>query len=247
MPQRESEAIVLRSFPLGEADRLVSFLSRTEGRLKGVAPGARRTKSQFGSTLETLSHVRIWFYERETRDLVRISQCEMIESFYEAQKDYSKNLALALISQMVELVLPEKEATDPVFRLILVAARQISVGNSIWMPLTYFALWSTRLAGWLPSFERCQNCGEEYGARSAWVMQNGEFVCPDCRIGGRQVSPAILQLGRKMLSEKMEVLAKDPPSNSELKTLLEDMLDIIERETDRKLSIRPMLASELES
>jgi DNA repair protein RecO (recombination protein O) len=244
MPLRESEAIVLRSFPLGEADRLVSFLSRTEGRLKGVARGARRTKSQFGSTLETLSHVRIWFYERETRDLVRISQCEMVESFYEAQKDYTKNLALALISQIVELVLPEHEATDPVFRLILVAAREISAGKGIWLPLAYFALWSTRLAGWLPSFERCQNCGKEYGARPAWVMQNGEFVCPDCRIGGRQVSPAILQLGRRMLTEKLEGLAQAPPNNSNLRTLLEDMLDIIERETEHKLSIRTMLSSE---
>jgi DNA repair protein RecO (recombination protein O) len=244
MPLRESEAIVLRSFPLGEADRLVSFLSRTEGRLKGVARGARRTKSQFGSTLETLSHVRIWFYERETRDLVRISQCEIMESFYEAQKDYTKNLALALISQIVELVLPEHEATDPVFRLILVAAREVSSGKSIWLPLTYFALWCTRLAGWLPSFERCQNCGKEYGAQSAWVMPNGEFVCPDCRIGGRQVSPAVLQLGRRMLGEKLEVLAQNPPANAELKVLLEDMLDIVERETEHKLSIRTMLASE---
>jgi len=247
MPLRESEAIVLRSFPLGEADRLVSFLSRNEGRLKGVARGARRTKSQFGSTLETLSHVRIWFYERETRDLVRISQCEMVESFYEAQKDYKKNLALALISQVVELVLPEREATDPVFRLILVAAREISSGKGIWMPLTYFALWSTRLAGWLPSFDRCQNCGREYGTRTAWVMQNGEFVCPDCRIGGRQVPAAMLQLGRRMLAEKVEVLAQNPPSDSELKVLLEDVLDIIERETEHKLSIRTMLASEFES
>jgi len=235
---------VLRSFPLGEADRLVSFLSRTEGRLKGVARGARRTKSEFGSTLETLSHVRIWFYGRETRDLVRISQCEMVESFYEAQKDYTKNLALALVSQVVELVLPEREATDPVFRLILVVAREISLGKGIWLPLAYFALWSTRLAGWLPSFDRCQNCGKEYGARPAWVMQNGEFVCPDCRIGGRQVSASTLQLGRRMLAEKLEGLSQNPPIDSELKILLEDMLDIIERETEHKLSIRAMLASE---
>src|ERR1700684_4619818 len=216
MPQRESEAIVLRSFPLGEADRLVSFLSRTEGRLKGVARGARRTKSQFGSTLETLSHVRLWFYERESRDLVRISQCDMVVSFYEEQKDYTKNLALALISQIVELVLPEHEATDPFFRLILVAAREISSGKGIWLPLAYFALWSTRLAGWLPSFDRCQNCGKEYGARSVWVLPNGEFVCPDCRIGGRQVSAAVLQVGRKLLAEKMEVLVQNPPNEIEL-------------------------------
>src|SRR5271169_4609035 len=162
MPVRESEAIVLRSFPLGEADRLVSFLSRTEGRLRGVARGARRTKNQFGSTLEILSHVRIWFYERETRDLVRISQCELVESFYAAQGDYDKSIAFALISEVVEAVLPEHEAADPVFRLVLVVTRAISEGKGTWTPLAYFALWSVRLAGWLPSLDRCENCGRAF-------------------------------------------------------------------------------------
>ena len=99
MPLHESEAIVLRSYPLGEADRLVSFLSRTMGRVRGVAAGARKTKSRFGSTLERLSHVRIWYYERETRELVRISQCEMIESFLDAFRDYASSVALALFSE----------------------------------------------------------------------------------------------------------------------------------------------------
>lgn len=247
MPLRESEAIVLRSFPLGEADRLVSFLSRTEGRLKGVARGARRTKSEFGSTLETLSHVRIWFYERETRDLVRISQCEIVESFYEAQRDYTTNLALALVSEVVESVLPEREATDPVFRLILVVARTISLGKGIWLPLTYFALWSARLAGWLPSFERCQNCGKEYGDGGAYVLSSGEFVCPDCRIGGRHISRELLRIGRRMMSEKLERLVEAPPADADLKILLEDMLDIIERETERKLSTRKLVVGEFET
>ena len=83
MPLHESEAIILRSYPLAEADRLVSFLSRSMGRVRGVAAGARRPKSRFGSTLERLSYVSIWYYERETRDLVRINQCEIIESFLE--------------------------------------------------------------------------------------------------------------------------------------------------------------------
>src|SRR5580658_5867543 len=89
MPLHESEAIILQSYPLGEADRLVSFLSRTMGRMRGVASGARRTKSRFGSTLERLSHIRIWFFERETREPVRISQCEVIESFLNAFHDYA--------------------------------------------------------------------------------------------------------------------------------------------------------------
>src|SRR5260370_33964203 len=89
MPARESDAIILRSYPLGEGDRLVSFLSRSVGRIRGVAAGARRTKSRFGASLEVMSYVRIWFFERETRDLVRINQCELLETFLDAQRDYN--------------------------------------------------------------------------------------------------------------------------------------------------------------
>jgi len=246
MPLRESEAIVLRSFPLGEADRVVSFLSRTEGRLKGVARGARRTKNQFGSTLEVLSHVRIWFYERETRDLVRISQCELLESFYEAQKDYATSLALGLVSEVVERILPEREASDPVFRLVLLTARAISQKAGLWLPLAYFAVWQVRLAGWLPRMDRCQNCGKEFGAGGAWALMNGELVCSNCRIGGRHIEPGALAAGLRIQSEKLEKLSEAPPPGADLKAILEEMLDIIERETERTLAIRKMMAGQIE-
>src|SRR5665213_2962055 len=73
MPAKESEAIVLRTYPLGEGDRLVSFLDRQSGRVRGVARGARLPKSRYGSTLELLAYVRIWYFEKETRELVRIN------------------------------------------------------------------------------------------------------------------------------------------------------------------------------
>ncbi|HEV3220574.1 MAG TPA: DNA repair protein RecO [Candidatus Acidoferrales bacterium] len=244
MPLKESEAIVLRSFPLGEADRLVSFLSRTEGRLRGVARGARRTKNQFGSTLEILSHVRIWFYERETRDLVRISQCELVESFYAAQGDYDRSIAFALISEVVEAVLPEHEAADPVFRLVLVASRAISEGKGIIAPLAYFGLWSARLAGWLPSLDRCENCGRAFSVAGAYLQPSGELVCSDCKIGGELVSEATLQLGRRILAEKLDALFEAPSPETELKKVIQFSLDIIEREIDRKLSTRKLVTLE---
>jgi DNA repair protein RecO (recombination protein O) len=246
MPLKESEAIVLRSFPLGEADRLVSFLSRTEGRLRGVARGARRTKSQFGSTLETLSHVRIWFYERETRDLVRISQCELVESFYAAQGDYDRSIAFALISEVVEAVLPEHEATDPVFRLVLVVSRAISAGKGIWPPLAYFALWSVRLAGWLPGIDHCENCGRAFGSAGAYLQPSGDLVCKDCHIGGELIAGETLQLGKRILAEKLEGVVDAPPAESELKKVFQFALDIIEREIDKKLSTRKLLMGEIE-
>src|SRR5260370_17285499 len=89
MPARETEAIILKTFPLGEADRLVSFLGRSSGRVRGVAAGARRLKNRYGSTLEVLSHVQIWYAEKETRDLVRIHQPEFLESFHKPQTDFA--------------------------------------------------------------------------------------------------------------------------------------------------------------
>src|SRR5438477_7780941 len=112
MPVRESEAIILRSFPLGEGDLLISFFSRTHGRSRGVASGARGTKSRFGSTLEPLSYIRIWFYEHETRPLVRINQTELIESFLGVQQDYAAGVALALVSDVTEAVLGEQEVAE---------------------------------------------------------------------------------------------------------------------------------------
>src|SRR5882724_12483827 len=99
MPARETEAIILKTFPLGEADRLVSFLGRSSGRLRGVAAGARRLKNHYGSTLEILSHVQLWYVERETRDLVRIKQCELLESFFRAQSEYGPSTGLSLLRE----------------------------------------------------------------------------------------------------------------------------------------------------
>src|SRR5712672_4613247 len=158
MPVKESEAIVLRGYPLGEGDRLVSFLDRQTGRLRGVARGARLPKSRFGSTLELLSYIRIWYFERENRELVRINQCELIESFLDVQSDYQAGTCLALISEVTEAVLGEREAADAQFRLVLLAARAVRKHGASPVVLAYFCLWTARLGGWLGALDRCARC-----------------------------------------------------------------------------------------
>src|ERR1700751_1656064 len=168
MPARETEAIILKTFPLGEADRVVSFLGRTSGRLRGVAAGARRLKSRFGSTLEILSHVQIWYVEKETRELVRIQQSEPLESLNKAQSDYGLSTGLAVISEIAELVLPEHEVSEAMFRLILLTAREIERHGNWLLPLSYFSFWTVRLAGWLPRFDPCAACGKPFGTHLAF-------------------------------------------------------------------------------
>jgi DNA repair protein RecO (recombination protein O) len=248
MPLRESEAIILRSYPLGEADRLVSFLSRSTGRLRGVARGARRTRSRFGSTLEPLSHIRIWFFERETRELVRINQCELIESFLEAQRDYACGVGLALVSEVTEAVLPEREPADASFRLVLVTARAIQRRAGIALPLAYFGLWTVRLGGWLPQLDRCARCGRAVVAEGVFgsPMFAG-LACANCRRPGmRTISAAALALAGRILLEKLEHLAEEDWPAAPLDELNTYLLDLIEHQIERKLTTRRMLEAKLE-
>jgi DNA repair protein RecO (recombination protein O) len=248
MPVHESEAIVLQSYQLGEADRLVSFFSRTMGRIRGVAAGARKPKSRFGSTLERLSHIRIWFYEKETRELVRISQCDMIESFLDAFGDYDSSIALALFSEITEAVLPDREPSDANFRLLLLAAQAVKRTRKSELPLAYFSLWTVKLGGWLPRLDACSACGAVLGAaEQAYVGRAASaVVCSKCRKAGmRTLSPLAVAAGRRMLLEKLERVEEEYKNNADAprvsRELTDAMLDIIEYQIDRKLKARELL------
>lgn len=248
MPLHESEAIVLRTYPLAEADRLVSFLSRSMGRVRGVAAGARRPKSRFGSTLERLSHVRIWFYERETRDLMRINQCEMIESFLDAFRDYASSVILTLFSEITEAVLPEREAADANFRLLLLAAQAVKHSGKPDLPLAYFALWTVKLGGWLPAIDCCARCGvvfrgaePQYFSKAALAM-----LCGRCRKSGtRALSSATPLAVRKMFAERLDRIKEHDIDPDAAKEIAEVMLDIIEHQIDRPLASRQLLESQV--
>ncbi|HEY6904033.1 MAG TPA: DNA repair protein RecO [Candidatus Acidoferrales bacterium] len=248
MPLHESEAIVLQRYALGESDRLVSFFSRTMGKMRGVAAGARKPKSRFGATLERLSYIRIWFFERETRELVRISQCEMIESFLDVFSDYPSSVALSLFSEITETVLPDREPSDPSFRLLLLAAQAVKRTGKPDLPLAYFALWTVRLGGWLPSLSRCARCGNALDATAAgYVAANASAIaCGSCRrVGMRKLSPAVLVAARRILEERLDRLIQDqePISPRVARDLADVMLDVIEHQIDRKLKSRELLES----
>jgi DNA repair protein RecO (recombination protein O) len=250
MPLHESEAIVLQSYPLGEADRLVSFLSRTMGRMRGVAAGARRPKSRFGSTLERLSHVRVWFFERETRELVRINQCEIIESFVDAFRDYDSSVGLSLFSEITQSVLPDREVSDASFRLLLLCAQVVKRTGKVEPSLAYFTLWTVKLGGWLPPLDACSRCGRPLqpnaeAAQPVYFLPSASaIVCANCRKPGmRVITPPVLAAIRRMLSERLDRLTQDVVPPRVARELTEIMLDVIEHQIDRKLTSRELLES----
>jgi DNA repair protein RecO (recombination protein O) len=243
MPARETEAIILKTFPLGEADRLVSFLGRTSGRLRGVASGARRLKNRYGSTLELLSHVHVWYVERETRDLVRIQQCDLLESFHKAQSDYGLSTGLALVSEICELVLPEHEVAEPMFRLILLTVREVEKTGSWAVPLSYFAFWTVRLGGWLPRFDQCAICEVSFGSRAAYHdSSDAGLLCVKCRRPGMKPLHAEgRDLAERFAGERLDRIEHSSLAVGAGKELFEASLSWIEHHTERKLKVRELL------
>jgi DNA repair protein RecO (recombination protein O) len=246
MPLHESEAIILQSYSLGEADRLVSFLSRTMGRVRGAASGARRTKSRFGSTLERLSHVRMWFFEKETRELVRINQTELIESFIDAFSDLASSVSLSILSEVTEAVLPEHEPSDAHFRLLLLSARAIKRTRRPELPLAYFSLWTVKLSGWLPALGACARCRRAIAPTEIayFSREASEVLCSRCRTPAlRLFSSAAYSAARTMLTEKLDRISEENLSPRAARELSDVMLDVIENQIDRKLVSRELLES----
>jgi DNA repair protein RecO (recombination protein O) len=245
MPARETEAIILKTFPLGEADRLVSFLGRSSGRMRGVAAGARRLKNRYGSTLELLSHVQIWYFERETRDLVRIQQADLLDSFHKAQSDYALSTGLALVSEAAERVLPEHEVNESMFRLILLTVREIERRASLALPLSYFAFWTVRLAGWLPRFDVCAVCGKPFGKGSAYQGPHypGLYDAEHRRSGMRPVSFEARELAEVFTKQRLDQFEEALGTLPGMKELREAALNWIEHHTERKLATRELLDS----
>lgn len=155
MPSHTSESLVLRTYPYREGDLIVGFLTREQGKLRGVARRARRPKSPFGSGLERLSHVRMSYYQKETVELVKLDSCELIESQFgllSGEQAYENGIALDFMTEVADLILPDHEPNERFFRLLLVVLAELRrAAGPVWKPILYYTLWAVRLQGFLPN------------------------------------------------------------------------------------------------
>src|SRR5881397_987173 len=157
--------MVLRSQPLGESDRIVTFLTRSVGKLRGVAKGARRSRRRFGSNLEPLSRVRLQYFEREGSDLARIEAADLLESFYRLQEDPERAAVLACMAEVADTFAREQQEDEAYFRLLHAVLRAVQGGLDLDHAARYFEIWTLRLHGVLPSLASCATCGKEFGSR----------------------------------------------------------------------------------
>jgi DNA repair protein RecO (recombination protein O) len=248
MPLRETEAIVLRTYRLGEADKIASLLTRQWGRLRAVATGAQRPKSRYGGTLEPLSYVRLWLFERENRELLRLNSAELLESFFDMQKDYRLQVAAQYVAEVSERFLPEREVNERAFRLLLAVLRGMKHGGEVNRPLLYFNYWLLRLGGLLPELEQCATCGRPLGEEAGYYGPGSEgLLCAACRPShadqalSAQARRTALS-GCQLTLDRWLVGEKAPAGVREARRFLEEL---IESHVEKKLVTRPLLAEEV--
>ncbi len=149
MAARTSESFILRTWPFKEADLVVSFFTRDQGKLRGIAKRARRPKGPFGSGLERLSHVNATYYQKEVRELVTLTGAELLNSQFQLANSYESSIALDYLAEVSDQILPPGEANERHFRLLIAVLEYLRSGGSIWAAVPYFTLWAVRLAGLL--------------------------------------------------------------------------------------------------
>src|SRR5882762_11596271 len=205
MALKESEAIVLRTYPLRESDLLVTLFTRLEGKVRGVARAAKKSKRRFGGALEPLTYVLAIYDERERQELVRLDSCEVIDSPMASEVGYPRAVALGHVAELLDELLPDREASDAVFRLALSVIAGLR-GPDIWMPVTYFELWMTRLMGYLPEFSECVVCGRALNGNRAYfhALADGLMCTDDKRLASSELSAESRALAAKIFRAPLE-------------------------------------------
>lgn len=242
MAQKQSEAIVLRTYPLHEADLLVTFFTRTEGKLKGVAKSAKKSRKRFGGALEPLTTVRLYYDDREGKELARIDSCDVLLSPLASAIDYGRAIGLAHLAELLDELLPEREANDAIFRLTQAVLANL-VAGAIWMPLTYFDLWLVRLVGFLPDLTECIVCGGELDGHRAFyhALADGLMCVDDKRIASSELSTESRNIAAEIFRSPIADMADEPWRKHRGADLRKFLIQIVERHIEKKLVTTTML------
>jgi DNA repair protein RecO (recombination protein O) len=244
VPVYTSEALILRTYKLGEADRIVVFLTRDRGKKRGVAKGARRVRSRFVGALEPMTRAGVAYYEREQRDLVRINYVEPTRSPLSA----TAGEALGHVGYFAELIdewAPEAHADERLYRLGSAMTDAIAAGVPVDPLARYFEYWILRLQGVYPSLASCAGCAEPLVSGAVLPLRDDVFVCRTCApAGGTPVSVdalKFLKAAGATAPERLDGLPLQARAARELEALHRRLLHVhLEKELKSARVLREM-------
>lgn len=231
MPLVETESLIIKTYNLSEADKIVVLMTRTHGMVRGVAKGAKRLNSKFGGSLEPFSVVQITYFQKDAVELVSIQRIELIKSNFEVASNPEFLQKFTHLAELLISFSPPHDPNDALYRMVR-ACLETAASTATNLPAVgiYFKLWLLRLSGFLPDWSVCQNCGREL-RETEEVGLNGMFElrCDDCsRRPAAKISASARSIALSARKVSPEKFAESTRENevliSELKPILDGML-----------------------
>lgn len=189
----ETEGLILKTYSLAEADKIVVLLTQNEGLVRGVAKGARRLKSRFGGSLEPFSIVDITYFQKEERELVSIRQIDLIKSFFDAAGNPFFLQKFAYLSELLVSFAPPHDPNENLYRMAKVCLETAAADSKNLENIAiYFEIWILRLGGYLPDWNVCDVCKTEISPEETTNLQiNFQLQCQTCQKSksGWRISP----------------------------------------------------------
>ena len=244
MPVYKSDALILRTYKLGEADRIVVFLTRDRGKKRGVAKGARRPRSRYVGALEPMTRGEVAYFEREQRDLVRLNYVEPVRSPLQA----ASGEALGYVGYFAELIdewAPEAHVDERLFRLGASMIDALALGGPVDKLARYFEFWLLRLQGVYPALS-CFGCAGALTGGALMPPRAHMFVCRKCAAsgGGTDVSAGAIRFLASASStgpEHLEQLNLSATASRELETAHRRLINLhLEKELKSARVLREM-------
>jgi DNA repair protein RecO (recombination protein O) len=214
MPVYSSDALVLRTYRYGEADRIVVFLTEDRGKRRGVAKHASASRRRFGAALEPLTRGRATYMEREHRELVRLDRVEPQDTPLAAASGRSAEDGAnvlghaAYFAELLDEWAPDASPNERLFRLGAAVGAALARPGSVSALARYFEYWLLRLEGVYPAIDRCPRCEAALEDEAVLVAAERAYLCRRCAATGDRVSGAALgflrRLGRRTPAEVVD-------------------------------------------
>lgn len=235
MPLYTTEAIVLRTYPLGETDRIVVLLTQGRGKKRGVARGARRSRRRFGGGLEPLTLARVSYMEREDRELVTVNYAEPMQSPLSASDPDAPGHA-AYFAELIDEWAPQDHANERLFRLAAATVTAMGEGVPVALLARYFEYWLLRLEGVYPALDACAVCRRPLEtAGAALAVDADALVCLSCAPRSEaDLSPAALRFLRQATVQPPSALVTVPGTEWALRELARVHRTLFARHLERE-------------
>jgi DNA repair protein RecO (recombination protein O) len=177
----ETEAIILRTIRLGEADKLVTLLTAKKGKVKAVASGARRPRSRFGAALEPFTHCNVILFDKRPTVLMRLNQADSLRPFMKIREDLERIVAASRMVRLVSAILPEGEANPKIFSLLGAGLGEVERSDHLEWLVRIFELRCLKHAGYQALMDLCLICRRELDEKPVYFSpKNGGTLCASC-------------------------------------------------------------------